>query len=39
MVLEVRNRLAVTPVQFRRVAYLALGSLTLIVLTLSLIHI
>lgn len=33
MVLEVRNRLAVTPVQFRRVAYLALGSLTLIVLT------
>src|SRR6516164_10568764 len=33
MVLEVLDRLAVTPAQFRRVAYLALGSLTLIVLT------
>jgi hypothetical protein len=30
---QVLDRLAVTPAQFRRVAYLALGSLTLIVLT------
>jgi heme a synthase len=29
----VRDRLAVTPAQFRRVAYIALGSLTLIVMT------
>ncbi len=31
--LEVRDRLAVTPIQYRRVAYVTLASLTLIVLT------